>query len=278
MAEAARPTGGTDAGPGGGIVDFHNHIIPDVDDGATDESETKHAISALSREGVTAIIATPHVRLFAAGQGSVAERLDEIDVGWNRLRECAGEAVPIRRGAELRLDTADPDLADPRLRLGGGRFALVEFPYFAIPPRSSRVLSLIAKRGWTPIVAHPERYSGMDPALDVVREWRESGALLQVNAGSVLGRYGEGAAAIAYALLRHGLVDYIASDYHARGLPRVAEALGVLERSGAAAQAQLLSRTNPARLWRDEMPLAVPPAALEGLVLERKRPSGREGS
>jgi len=244
-----------------GITDFHNHVIPGVDDGATDEAETVSALSAMAAEGVTAVVATPHVRLFASGQGSVEGRLAEIDQGWERLLACAG-AMPLKRGAELRLDTVDPDLEDARLRLGGSRFALVEYPFFAVPPRSTRVLALVVNRGWIPIVAHPERYTGIDAGLDTVREWREAGALIQVNIGSLLGRFGQQATRTAFALLRRGWVDYLGSDYHARGLPRIAEARTLLERSGATAQAELLMVTNPGRLWRDEVPLPVLPAGL----------------
>jgi protein-tyrosine phosphatase len=241
------------------MVDFHNHVIPGVDDGASDEAETRRALDAFAAEGVGRVIATPHVRLFAPGQGSVPDRLAEIDAGWTRLETCTRPDMPVRRGAELRLDTADPDLTDDRLRLGGTRFALVEYPYFTIPPRSDRVLALLVRRGWAPIVAHPERYSGFDDALDVVRQWRAAGACLQINAGSFLGRYGERARQLAFALLRQGLADYIASDYHARSAPRLADALALLVRSGAGAQVELLARTNPSRLWEDQSPVAVPP-------------------
>jgi protein-tyrosine phosphatase len=247
--------------PGVGITDFHNHVIPGVDDGARDEAETVSALEAMAAEGVSALIATPHVRLFPPAVGSIEARLAELDEGWERLLACAGD-MPVKRGAELRLDTADPGLDDARLRLGGGRFALVEYPFFSVPPRSARVLALIVSRGWIPIVAHPERYSGIETGLDTVREWRETGALVQVNIGSLLGRFGRPARRTAHALLARGWVDYLGSDYHARGAPRIAEGRALLERSGATAQAELLLVTNPGRLWRDEMPLPVLPAAM----------------
>jgi protein-tyrosine phosphatase len=250
-----------------GRVDFHNHTIPGVDDGASDRAETAEALAAFAGQGVTALVATPHVQLVKPGRGSIEVRLAEIDRGWIELEEVArGSGIAVHRGAELRLDAPDPDLSDPRLRLAGTRFVLVEFPYFTVPPRSAHMLAAIAKRGWSPIVAHPERYSGLDDDLSVVREWREAGASVQVNGPSVLGRYGQSARADALALLKHGLVDFLCSDYHARGRLRIDEWYEALVGMGGREQAELLMVTNPARVLRDERPLPVAP--LPGAALE----------
>jgi protein-tyrosine phosphatase len=240
-----------------GIVDFHNHLVPGVDDGARDAAESSRALAAMAAEGVTALVTTPHVELSLASRGAMTERLAELDRGWSTLVTCAEGVMDVRRGAELRLDAADPDLDDGRLRLDGGRFALVEFPFFAIPPRSTRLLSLIVQRGWVPVIAHPERYAGIDPRLDVVGEWRAAGALLQVNGGSLLGRHGERARTVAIALLGRGWADYLSSDYHARGQPRIGGYRAWLSSRGGNEQADLLTRTNPARLLRGESPLPV---------------------
>ncbi len=223
----------------------------------------------MAEDGVCALVATPHVELALETRGGLAGRLAELDLGWENLQRCAEEAgVAVRRGAELRLDTADPDLNDPRLRLAGGPFVLVEFPFFMVPPRSHRVLSLIRSRGWTPLVGHPERYSGIDAELDVVAEWRAAGARLQVNGGSLLGRYGEAPRAVALALLARGWADYLGSDYHARGRPRVRDYHALLVEAGGATQAELLLSTNPRRLLRGEQPLPVP-----ALVLGSEKPA-----
>jgi protein-tyrosine phosphatase len=167
----------------------------------------------------------------------------------------------VHRGAELRLDVPDPDLSDERLRLAGGRFVLVEFPYFIVPPRSARVLGWLLDQGWQPVLAHPERYSGVDGDLAAVAEWREAGAYLQVNGGSLLGRYGVAARRLAVGMLARGWVDYVCSDYHARGGPRVTSYGAWLERHGGPETAMRLLSDNPARLLSGELPLPVAPLA-----------------
>jgi protein-tyrosine phosphatase len=243
-------------------VDFHNHTIPGVDDGAPDRAASAGALDLFAAQGVRAIVATPHVELSAAMHGALTMRLAEIDHAWTDLESVArGRGIAVHRGAELRLDAADPDLSDPRLRLAGTRFALVEFPWFTVPPRSARTLALIVQRGWLPIVAHPERYDGLDPEMDVVREWRQAGAYIQVNGPSILGRYGETVRKDALGMLARGFVDYFSSDYHARGRLRIDEYWDALVAMGGEAQAALLMVTNPSRMLSDERPLSVPPLA-----------------
>jgi protein-tyrosine phosphatase len=238
-------------------VDFHNHTIPGVDDGAADTAASAEALALFAAQGVRAIVATPHVEL--SPRGGLTMRLAEIDHGWADLEGVArGRGITVHRGAELRLNAADPDLSDSRLRLAGTRFALVEFPWFTIPPRSARTLALIVQRGWLPIVAHPERYDGLDPGLDVVREWREAGAYVQVNGPALLGRYGETARRNALGMLASGCVDYLSSDYHARGRLRIDEYWDALVAMDGEAHAKLLMVTNPSRLLNDERPVEVP--------------------
>lgn len=246
------------------IIDFHNHVIPDVDDGASDEAQSAAALHAFLAQGISQIIATPHVDASLAARGdALQERLAEIDAGWARLEAVARAECPdmtVLRGAEIMLDTPEPHLSDARLRLNGGTFVLVEYPFMAVPPQSARVLRHIIDAGHTPVVAHPERYSGITPESRLPAEWRATGALLQVNAGSLTGRYGDAARSNALSLLAHGQVDYICSDYHARGRPSTGSARRFLsEQMDGAEQAELLTVVNPRRLIEGERPIPVAP-------------------
>ncbi len=243
--------------------------MPGVDDGAESETQTRDALDAMRENGVTTIIATPHVEVsFMAGGAVEADRLEELDRGWSGLEAVAADmpGIDVRRGAEVRLSTANPVVDDPRVRLDGGPFVLVEFAYFTIPPRSARVLAGLREQGWFPILAHPERYSGYDADLSIVNEWREAGAFLQLSGPSLLGRYGSEVRSTAVALLAHGVIDYMSSDFHARGNPRIAESHAFLAARGGLAQANRLMRENPSRLLRGEEPLAVD--RIDGRLLE----------
>jgi protein-tyrosine phosphatase len=246
------------------MIDFHNHLIPGVDDGSADAEQSGRALRAFQAQGVRTVVATPHVSGAATADPEArAARLAELDEGWRALEQAAAELPDMRvlRGAEVMLDTPQPDLSDPRLRLGGTKFVLVEFPFMDVPPNAGPALFALKMAGWTPVLAHPERYGNASDTFADAEEWRRVGALLQLNAGSILGRYGARAQTQAWGLLERGMADYVCSDYHARGTPLVGECRARLEARGARQQAVLLTETNPERLLAGHAPLAVPPLA-----------------
>jgi protein-tyrosine phosphatase len=245
------------------MIDFHNHVLPAVDDGAADLAQALAALAAFQAQGVGTVVATPHVSGAATlDPGALEWTLARIDRAWEALSSAAAGACPgvrLARGAEVMLDVPAPDLSDPRLRLAGTAFVLVEFPFMSVPPHAARVLARLREAGWRPVLAHPERYAGAAPALADAGEWRRAGALLQVNAGSLLGRYGDAPRKTAWGLVERGWADYLCSDFHARGRCATAEAAEALARAGGALQAHRLTHENPARLLAGRDPLPVPP-------------------
>jgi protein-tyrosine phosphatase len=243
------------------MIDFHNHLIPGVDDGAADVEQAVAALAVLREQGVHTAVATPHVNgSLTRTPDALAARLAELDAGWAALEAAAeGSGVRVLRGAEIMLDVPAPDLSDPRLRLAGTRSVLVEFPFMNVPPNAMQALFELQMAGWTPVLAHPERYGNAAADLSDAAEWRRMGTVLQVNAGSLLGRYGKSASALAWGLVEHGLAAYLGSDYHARGRCAVAECRAELERRGGEHHARLLLEENPRRMLEGEPPLPVPP-------------------
>jgi protein-tyrosine phosphatase len=254
-----------------GITDFHSHLIPGVDDGAQGPAESAAALVQFRADGVTQIITTPHFNGSLTHDASqLAARLDELDAGWELLRavvaeDAAGSGVPLRveRGAEVALDTPEPDLSDSRIRLAGGNFVLVEYPGLRLPPVNAEIaISFIRRQGYVPVLAHPERYRNLEASLADLARIRDAGAHLQLNAGSIAGDYGKTAAAHARNILARGWADFVCSDHHAIGRPATGRFVRTLSEAGFVEQAELLSVTNPGRLLAGESPLSVPPLEL----------------
>ncbi len=244
------------------LVDFHNHVLPAVDDGARDAGESRRALLSMYDAGVHLLIATPHVQGSAiADTAGIAEYQERIAQALEDVRRIAAMETPdltVELGAEVLLDSAEISVSDPRVRLAGTRFVLVEFSLFGVPPNGSDILFRLRMQGWQPVLGHPERYGGL--AMDVLEQWRTMGTLFQVNAGSLLGDYGPQPRDRAWELLREGMADYICGDYHARGKYRVPAALDAIEkRNGKRTRDVLVA--NGVRLSRDEMPQPVPPLA-----------------
>ena len=258
---------------GRAFTDFHSHLIPGVDDGAQHAADSAFGLAQFRAEGVSTIITTPHFKGSLSTDPALCEaRLAELDRGWETLRDLVAEdglqhgaALRVERGVELMLDVPDPDLHDPRLRLAGGPFALVEYPGMRLPPINAEYpIATIRRSGWIPVLAHPERYRNLDDSLLAMERIRAAGACFQLNAGSLFGHYGKTAATHARNILTAGFADYVSSDYHAHGAPGMQRFVEALVEGGFAVQAELLAVTNPARLLAGEMPLPVPPLGVRG--------------
>ncbi len=246
-------------------LDFHNHLMPNVDDGAQSLEESCRGLSAFQAEGVNAVITTPHFDAsLTLAPELLSERLAELDAAWTEVSHHARSHHPgllLERGVELMLDIPHPNLADRRLRLAGGPFVLIEFPYMTVPPRSAETISTLHEGGTLPILAHPERYDGFTRDFSLAEQWKRAGAYLQVNGGSLLGRYGPEAQRFACGLIERGWADYLCSDYHARGTLGVSAYQELLTSADAEEHVHLLCEVNPRRVLAGETPLPVPALA-----------------
>ncbi|MFV1987552.1 MAG: tyrosine-protein phosphatase [Gemmatimonadota bacterium] len=274
------------------LIDLHSHVLPGVDDGAQDLPQALDALGDLEAQGVTRVVATPHFRASLLEQPArAAARLGQFDEAYRDLSEAlrtSDLSITLGRACEFKLDAPVADLSDPRLRLDGTRFALVEFGSFQLPPFAGNQLRAIRDAGWTPVLAHPERYFGVERAFERAARWVSEGTLLQVNARSLSGGYGPMARQVAAELLARGWVTCVAGDHHARGRPEWPAALELLRTAGSpdgttsgpggvdpATESWIrgLVFGNPERLLADEVPLALDGRAvhLDSVAASRRR-------
>jgi protein-tyrosine phosphatase len=246
------------------LVDIHNHLVPGVDDGVRDVDGALAAVERLVQLNVLRIVTTPHIHgSLTLDQPRYEARLQEVGDAFERARSAIRESFPdvtFHRGHEVMIDVPEVDLSDPRVRLAGTSYVLVEWPGLQIPPGTPHVIERIREQGHRPIIAHPERYYGLLRDFGLAGQWRSMGGYLQVNHGSLVGRYGREAELLAYRLLRQGWVDYLASDFHGHARLKIyqTEAWEELVELEAEEAAELLCRTNPSRLLDDLEPLPVP--------------------
>lgn len=251
-------------------ADLHSHLVPGVDDGARTLEESLEGIGRMAAAGLGAVVTTPHLQA-STTLDSVAMEVEmaRMDRAWEEVSTAVSAEYPdliFRRGFEIRMDVPDLALDDARIRLGGTSFVLVEWSGMQIPPGTADVVHRIRAGGLRPLIAHAERYSGRWDRSTQAREWRSQGGYLQVNLGSLVGRHGSQARQMAFQLLRNGLVDVLATDFHGRPhydlyLDDVSERL---RKVGADEQLHLLTSVNPHRIIDDEEPEIVPPLPTSG--------------
>ena len=212
-----------------GFVDVHSHVVPSGDDGSR-TIEQGLALCRLAVEAGTEILfATPHVH---APWDSYPWTPGREEVYLRSLAEMKGEVaawgLDLRRGCEV-FPTEVGAWEPSRLTLEGTRGVLVEFPgsWLEIEDSIAAVTDAVVgveAAGLVPVLAHPERNRAVaaDPAC--VRPLVERGALLCLNAPSVLGLHGSTAERTAWELLELGLIHLAASDAHSDTRPPTLDA------------------------------------------------------
>ncbi len=241
------------------MIDIHTHIIPGLDDGPGD-METSVAMGRLAvGEGTTAIISTSHSEEAAAvGYEGMQARLNEVRSAW----AAAGLQIRLELGVEIFLQpgTVGDLKAHHTWTLAGSRYVLAELPYQPWPLYAEATLFELQVAGFTPILAHPERYTAIQSDPNRMYALTERGVLGQVTAGALLGEQGHNAKKSAETLLRHGLVQFLASDAHGthRRLPLLNKAFQIAEEMLGVEAARKLVVDNPAHIL-DDSPLAPEP-------------------
>lgn len=196
-------------------LDFHSHILPGLDDGATDLDNSVALASAMADWGFERITCTPHIT------NKFRNTPDMIRAAFEQLQETLyvrGVDVELKMSAEYRLvpETWPEVLEKNWLMPIEDRFVLMELPIFNpedikdIKPLEEfkKVISL----GLTPLLPHPERYFYLSEKE--LMSYLEAGVRIQSNYGSLAGLYGDRAQQNARSLVDQGLVSYYGTDMH----------------------------------------------------------------
>lgn len=246
------------------MIDLHSHLLPGVDDGSQSVDRSLVVLTEQAGRGVADIVLTPHMTASELDGGVPPSH----DRAFAQLIAKAPSSPRLHRGAEVMLDRPlTPEVAArPEFRLGGGPVMLVEFPRLVAFEAVWHALRNLSELGVVPLLAHPERYASCTPAA--VARWKEVGALMQVDATTVLmpNRRGDR----ARALLGHGLADVAAADNHGddRSLATLRDAL---TNAGAGQVADLLTRINPTAILTGQPMTPVPPTAVKLSLADRLR-------
>jgi protein-tyrosine phosphatase len=162
--------------------------------------------------GITTMAATPHIdRTFGVDPLEVAARVRQL----NERLQGAGIPLTVVRGGEVALDRV-LELDDRQLEavhLGEGHHILLEPPFAAPVPALDNLIFDLQSRGHQVLIAHPERCAATAD-VDRAAALAGRGALLQLTAASLLGKFGGTVRKISIAMLARGIVHVLASDAH----------------------------------------------------------------
>ena len=198
------------------LIDFHNHVLPAVDDGSKSLEMSLSMLRHAADQGITDVVNTVHYQ---------HPKVETDDISYDRIfdetkklqlsLDNASIPITIHVGAEVFFLPNLMDLVDCKLAtIGNGKYMLIEFLPHYIPESQKKVLFNLKMAGITPIIAHPERYRDVQQNIDMVRDWLRAGCLIQIDAGSILGQLGYKAEATSHEILKLQLCQLIGSDAH----------------------------------------------------------------
>lgn len=235
------------------MIDIHTHILPAVDDGAININESLQMARIAVGDGTTHLFATPHHRDFGPlSNAEVRRRVADLQMELDK----AGILLTLIPGYEVRLydDALDDwanDLAGP---LGNSRYVLAEPLFHRYSQRTDDILFELFDRGYTPIMAHPERIGPIQKNLGLIDAFLERGGLTQITANSLAGNRDWRAKQTAETMLRNGMAHIIASDAHKpyRRKPELTAARQAAALIVGETQAEAMVSTNPMAVVNDE--------------------------
>jgi len=249
------------------FVDIHCHCLPGLDDGPATMAEAVALCKALSDDGISTVVATPH----QLGRWDDSNWAAPVRASVARLRTALAEAdVPLNilPGADVRVDERLTALIgqDKVLTVAdAGKHVLLELPHETFIDIEVLLVELAVMdiRG---IVTHPERNSFLKRQPDAVRKWLDHGCILQITAASLAGRFGPEAQRAAWYFLDMPFPLVVATDAHdrqSRG-PCMSEAYAMLKEHRGRRIARLLCVDNPVRIVEGREALAVAELASRG--------------
>lgn len=199
------------------MIDLHNHLLPGIDDGATDLDEAVALAQMAVDDGISHILCTPHIQ-----PGRFDNDLTSIARALQGLRhELTLRSIPlhVQAAAEVHfgLEVMDGIVREQLPFLGeweGKPVLLLELPHGLVPHGADRLTRWLLQNGVMPMLAHPERNRGFIATPRRLQTFIDQGCLLQVTAASFEGRFGESAREYAESLLMEGRVTILATDAH----------------------------------------------------------------
>jgi len=195
-----------------GFVDFHNHLLPGIDDGSKSIEQSLEMLKIYNELGIEKIIASPHIfkDLYPNTPKTIKKSFDNLNS--SMLDQ---NTKVLGYGAEFMVDEFFIKELDKKSQLLTcfENHVLIEIPFFGQLKLLEEVLFKLQNMGYVPILAHPERYTAIDSSKKI-RELKSRGAKMQLNALSLIGFYGKEAKEKSNNFLRSLLYDFICTDAH----------------------------------------------------------------
>lgn len=197
------------------MVDLHSHILPGVDDGSQNAETSIKMLTQAKNAGTKAIVLTPHVNLFGNGL-NLAPNIRQPFLDFKKRVDEEKIGIDLFFGGEIFASKNVLELASNRLlpTINNSRYMLVEFEFHENKEFLKHTIMGLCQMGYIPIVAHPERYDCVKNNFITVLDFINTGALIQINKGSLAGDFGPACKNAAWELVYRRMAHFVATDCH----------------------------------------------------------------
>ncbi|MDT4860456.1 Tyrosine-protein phosphatase YwqE [compost metagenome] len=194
-------------------IDMHSHIIPGIDDGAQNITQSIALAKRFETLGYKKLVATPHIMAdyFRNSPDTIRRGLDQLREGLaqNHIN------LEVAAAAEYYMDeTFEKKVREKNVLTFGDQYLLFELSFINHPRNLPDMIKLMQDNGYKPVLAHPERYPYFYGSVDNYSQIAAQNCSLQLNAIALTGYYGTGAKNIAEEMIANDLIDFVGSDMH----------------------------------------------------------------
>ena len=192
------------------MIDFHSHILPQIDDGSISIEETINILKEAKQVGFTKVISTSHY-INGYYESNEIERTELLE----KIKQ-ENVDVELYLGSEIYISENIVELLKDRKAssINNSRYVLFELPMGNETFLAKEMIYRLIENNYIPVIAHPERYSYVQDNVEYVRDLKEMGAMFQANYGSIIGLYGKKAEKTVEKLLKEDLIQFLGSDVH----------------------------------------------------------------
>lgn len=197
-----------------GLIDIHSHILPELDDGPKTVASSIAMAHAALKEGIHTIIATPHH--LDGHFNNPGKKIEQAVERFNDLLQEENIPLKVLPGQEARIngDMVERLKREEIIPLNNSKYVFVELPSNHVPNYISQVFFDMQVLGYKPIIVHPERNISLTENPDQLYRLVKNGALTQITAASLVGKFGKKIQRFSIDLIEHNLAHFLASDAH----------------------------------------------------------------
>ncbi len=260
------------------MIDFHSHILPNIDDGSRSIEETFNLIKEAKNVGFNAIVSTSHY-MENYYETNVPEREVWINAIYENL-QVKNIDIRLYLGNEIYLSENIIKLLEEgkASTINDTSYVLFEMPLNAEPLNLYDIVYEMIQCKLVPILAHPERYSFVQKDPELIYDLIQKGVLMQANYGSIIGQYGEKAKMIVKKFLKNNMIHFLGTDVHRQNTiyPRIPECLAEINSLIGEEKLEELSNENPLLALKNKRidiaePIPVELTLKEKIIMNFKR-------